>query len=137
MKPPHLVVLCLLSVVLGCGEDPDQTPTPSKSMTFIAGVWHGTVQQEGWDPYPVKLTLVGFHEGQTCGSISYPSYGCNGTVTCLLADESRFKLLETIDSGSCKNGGTIWIQQSGDNNLEWDWSWQADSITATAKLSRN
>lgn len=134
MKLATLASCFLFVFAFGCGGDSSQPGALQAEP--IAGVWRGTVEQKGWDPYSIELTLTGFNDGQTCGSVRYPSFGCSGTLTCLLQEESRFKLIEALESGSCKNGGVVWVEPSGEQGLAWDWSWNSGAETASAMLTR-
>lgn len=39
----------------------------------FVGVWVGTMEQEGFDPFPVRIELSEFKYGKWCGSIQHPA----------------------------------------------------------------
>ena len=111
---------------------------PEKSLSAIAqptseihnwpkGMWQGQAKNVIYeDIYRVNLTVADYRKDDTCGSVTY-EFGLNNCISsllCLGMEDKKYILREKIDSGKCIggiDGGFIYLDRIGDNNLKWEW----------------
>jgi hypothetical protein len=109
--------------------------TPVTAESAEAGIWMGTVDQPGSDPYEMIMEL----DGQGGGRTDYPDLSCSGILTG--EPGAYFEII--ISNRATKNGdgdcidGNISVSVSGDR-MDWQWSgsWLGDSYEASATLFR-
>lgn len=101
------------------------------------GTWTGVGTQSDGRKWPVRVELTA--ASGSCGTIVYPTVPCRGTWTCAegVQPDGWREAVESIQSGSCIDGGTFRYRLRGES-LEWSWSKDdGQNLTARGVLTRN
>ena len=86
----------------------DDTPQTSvggveqkDSVSFLIGEWTGVVIQPKVAPYETRITFKDCKIGSVCGSVSYPSYSCEGNLTYKGINQGKHYFSEKKTKGIC------------------------------------
>jgi hypothetical protein len=108
---------------------------PTKSHSWIRGVWDGTGYQID-DKSTWPMTLIA--RGRTF-SINYPSLNCGGHWKLISINSSRARFREVLDHGQdkCSDKGNVLIQRLNRNQIAFLYSYRKTrEISASAILNR-
>jgi hypothetical protein len=111
------------------------SPAPDASMV---GSWEGVGTQDDGLSWPmiVKLTSI---EAGACATADYPSLRCRAAWDCIGVHAGALHAEEhLLDDGAtrCVDNGAMTMHLRGDGLLEWAWSAQGQSASATLRRVR-
>jgi len=124
-------------------ETPKPTPTSEVSAASVGAVkggsikniWRGEAAESGSPPYPVIVTLAEVAKGERCGSTSYPSLKCEGSLTCYDVQEGKYFFKEKIEKGKLRCvGGVIQLTRLDEKTLRYEWFFSAGGKKACEGL---
>lgn len=139
---PLAIALAALSLLAaGCGEkqEPDLSeippppqpspPAPPEGLPqAVIGHWHGTLDQKGIKPFPIRVTIASATDPKRNPVHYGGEIDCSGTWTYLDAEGPDVRFRERINSGAgdkCKGVGTATVAPlngSGSDRLRYEFS---------------
>jgi len=104
----------------------------------IVGQWEGVGTQDDGLSWPmiVKVTTT---EPGACASVDYPSLRCRASWECTSATDGSLRAEEhLLEDGAtrCVDNGAMTMRLRADGLLEWSWSAQGQTASATLRRSR-
>ena len=88
----------------------------------IKGIWRGQLYQPNYGSYPAVMKIANIAVDNNCGTISYPTLNCGGTLTGISIQGNEYVLRENIEHGkNCMNGGSIRLMIMNDEQLSLKW----------------
>lgn len=111
----------------------------SQNTDPIVGVWIGTVQQPGIDPFSARYSFI----SATRGASNYPSSKCGGVLTRVSSGQG-YQFREVINYGRFGDNnpegcidGTMTLTLNGEVlDMQWSTIHDGETITATARFQR-
>ena len=73
--------------------------SPSSLPDDIEGLWVGTADLPGGEPYTVLMELEKFQPGKHCGMVEFPTFSCRGRLTCIERQDTSYLLAQEITYG--------------------------------------
>jgi eukaryotic-like serine/threonine-protein kinase len=103
------------------------------------GVWKGTLSQAQILDYPVILTIRAGKGGSVVGSTSYPTLGCDASLTLLDTSSTSMTLDEetTSNGGPCAAQATLTISLTQNRRLSFTGTGKTEAESTTAVLTRS
>jgi hypothetical protein len=111
------------------------SPSPDPS---IVGTWEGVGTQDDGLSWPMTVKVTSIEPG-TCAAADYPSLRCRATWECVGTHAGVLHAEEHLidDSATrCVDNGAMTMHLRGDGLLEWAWSAQGQSASATLRRAR-
>ncbi|MQY02938.1 serine/threonine-protein kinase [Actinomadura macrotermitis] len=96
----------------------DPAAPPGFSAAY-AGRWGGQVKQNDGKVFPVDLTLPA---GARQGAVTYPTFGCTGTLTLINDAAGALTVRENITTGRCVPVGLITLTPAGAGAVTFNYS---------------
>lgn len=113
-------------------DDPDfRKAEPDLGHKVIAGLWTGTVEEVGADPYVLSLSL----KEDGTGTAAYPNLNCAGDVVPIAGRLLEYR--ETITQGREKCSDGIVQLRLRRGMLLWTWKDDSGEVRAAATLHRS
>jgi hypothetical protein len=121
-----LLGLAVPSIAVWRDDPSQQVNSPSShSAGKFTGTWEGTMEQPGFDPFPVTVELKEFERGKWCGVLRHSRIGngsAEGRLLGISFDGTKMVFAATIFSGreNCLDGLSE-LTLSDDNTMKRVW----------------
>jgi hypothetical protein len=114
-------------IAAACGQCNAQCG--SDELAWMQGTWQGTGYQSGTkSSWAMRLVVTA-----SSYSIQYPSLSCGGYWSLNQTGSGTASFTEHITSGKdkCVDGGSVTVGKLGQNQMQFRWSGNGDTATAT------
>lgn len=123
------VVLALfMAVSISYAESSEKNHLP-----VFYGAWEGMGSQDNDSTWSIRLNIR-----RETFIVEYPSLKCGGELSLLEQGEHYMSFKEKITDGrlNCVDGGTIVIQETGQDQLKYEWFYPNGKLGAVGLLKK-
>jgi hypothetical protein len=109
----------------------------STRLSAYVGVWKGEGVQNNGSKWSILMALAPGNSNSIVGTIAYPSLACGGELTLRRVNTKSIEMSENLTYvGTCVGGGTVSLQPTSSNGLQYKWSNSNGKMNATGSVQK-